>query len=279
MLSVVTISFNQAPYLRQCVDAVLEGKPDDAEYIVVDPGSTDGSREILKGYGKAIDRLVLEPDSGPADGLNCGFAKANGSHGYFINADDFVLPGKLKYLCEAWRENPEADILLGSAWMVDGDGGPAREMVAAPLDRGALRRQTGVLVQQGFSFRMDRFREAGGFNALNRTCWDYELAVRMIMRGAGTILLPERIGAFRLYEQSLSGGRDGQAHLERYHRDLRRIHAENGLPAPALNPFSGKLHHLLRLAETPEIALARLREMAMPSTMQRRWAADMAGAT
>ncbi|MBK8907410.1 MAG: glycosyltransferase [Rhodospirillales bacterium] len=77
-LSIVTISFNQAQYARQAVESVLSQQGDDVEYIVVDPGSTDGSREILAGYGHAIDHFVFEPDNGPADGLNKGFGRATG---------------------------------------------------------------------------------------------------------------------------------------------------------------------------------------------------------
>ncbi|PMX34065.1 hypothetical protein C1Y26_29800 [Pseudomonas sp. MPR-R2A7] len=67
-ISIVTISFNQADYLKKCIDSVLSQHFNDLEYIVVDPGSTDGSREIIESYG---DRLikVFEKDTGAADGL------------------------------------------------------------------------------------------------------------------------------------------------------------------------------------------------------------------
>ena len=47
-ISIVTISFNQEKYLRQCIDSILSQTECDVEYIVVDPGSTDGSRGILE---------------------------------------------------------------------------------------------------------------------------------------------------------------------------------------------------------------------------------------
>ncbi len=75
-VSVVTISYNQAEFLEQCIRSVIEQDYDDIEYIVVDPGSTDGSRDIIEKYHDYIDHIIFEPDCGPADGLNKGFAHA-----------------------------------------------------------------------------------------------------------------------------------------------------------------------------------------------------------
>ena len=76
--SIVTISYNQAQFLEQAIRSVIEQDYPDVEYIVVDPGSTDGSREIIERYRDRIDRIIFEPDKGPADGLNKGFAQATG---------------------------------------------------------------------------------------------------------------------------------------------------------------------------------------------------------
>ena len=47
-ISIVTISFNQARFLRQAIESVINQVYDNLEYIIVDPGSTDGSREIIE---------------------------------------------------------------------------------------------------------------------------------------------------------------------------------------------------------------------------------------
>lgn len=275
-LSIVTISFNQARYLRQCLDSVISQKGDDVEYIVVDPGSTDGSREILESYGAAMDHLVLKPDKGPADGLNKGFALARGEVGYFINSDDFLMPGAVQRMRRLWRENPDLDILLGSAWMVNRAGEPLRELAAASGDLKALLSGDATVVQQGLSFRMDRLRAAGGFKVENRTCWDYEILCTMLHGGAKALVTRDRLGAFRVYGDSLSGGVGGTHHTQRYFADLDRLHrALTGRPFARKGPAAETLARARRALTHPSLTLTRFRDRLFPAHLRQRWAEDL----
>ena len=73
-VSIVTISFNQEKFLERTIRSVLAQDYPEIEYIVVDPGSTDGSRDIIERYRDRIAHVIFEPDKGPSDGLNKGFA-------------------------------------------------------------------------------------------------------------------------------------------------------------------------------------------------------------
>lgn len=275
-LSIVTISFNQAPYLRQCVESVISQKGDNVEYIVVDPGSTDGSREILAAYRNAIDHLVLEPDQGPADGLNKGFARAAGDVGYFINSDDFLLPGAIARMRRLWSENPYIDLLLGGAWMVNGEGEPIRELVASTGDLDALLASDARVVQQGLSFRMDRLREVGGFNTSNRTCWDFEFICNVLRNGARARVCRERMGAFRIYGESLSGGVGGGSHTQRYRDDLERIHFEMlGRVSKEPDRLAKIIASARRQLKEPATSLSIIQDRLFTTRVRRRFDSDM----
>src|SRR3546814_1173429 len=73
---------------------------------------------------------------------------------------------------------PGIGLLLGRALRVREDGSVERELLPTPNDRATLASGGATIVQQGFSFTMDAFRSAGGFNAANRSTWDYELLAR-----------------------------------------------------------------------------------------------------
>jgi glycosyltransferase involved in cell wall biosynthesis len=274
--SIVTISFNQAPYLQQCVDSVLSQKGADVQYIVVDPGSTDGSREILAAYGDAIDRLVLEADQGPADGLNKGFAQAAGEVGYFINSDDFLLPGAIDRMRQLWAENAAIDILLGGAWMVNGEGEPLKELVPSAGDLSELLASDARVVQQGLSFRMDRLREVGGFNSSNRTCWDFELICSFLRNGARARVCKERFGAFRIYGESLSGGVGGGAHTQRYLEDLERIHIETlGRASKKSSRLAKIVARARRHLKEPTTSMSIIQDRLFPTRLHRRFNNDL----
>src|ERR1700728_3477743 len=120
--SVVTISFNQRQYLEEALRSVLTQDYPEIEYIVVDPGSTDGSRELIKSFANQLARVVFEPDRGAADGLNKGFQHASGDILGFLNSDDVLLPGAMRSVAQAFAQNPDCDIVMGNGFIIDGQG-------------------------------------------------------------------------------------------------------------------------------------------------------------
>ena len=114
-ISIVTISYNQKQYLKACIDSILTQAECELEYIVVDAGSTDGSRELIESYGDQVIK-VFERDDGPADGLNKGFACATGEVYGFINSDDYLLPGALKRVTEFFLAHPNNAFMTGEGF-------------------------------------------------------------------------------------------------------------------------------------------------------------------
>lgn len=275
-LSIVTISFNQADYLGALLDSVCYQMAEDVEFIVVDPGSTDGSRDTLRARQDCITQLVLEPDDGPADGLNRGFALARGKIGYFINSDDVMMPSAVAHLRRLWSEHTEADILLGNAWMIDSEGRPIRELHATR--NVALRdflTDRAVVVQQGMSFRMDAFRDVGGFNVANRTCWDYELLCGMLANGAKAMRVSDRLGAFRMSGDNISSGVGGASHVQRFQQDKARILQKFSDSEQSNGPLQRAISRGAKLTGNPLQILCQIADKAAPIRVRNRWAADM----
>src|SRR5258708_2417562 len=121
-LSIVTISLNQEKFLERAILSVLNQASVSLEYIIVDAGSKDGSREIIERYRARLAHVIFEPDAGPADGLNKGFARATGELFGYINADDFYLPGGLAKAVAAMECRPDAAAIVGNGFVVDAEG-------------------------------------------------------------------------------------------------------------------------------------------------------------
>lgn len=202
-ISIVTISYNQKQYLKACMDSILTQTDCDFEYIVVDAGSTDGSRELIESYGDQVIK-VFERDDGPADGLNKGFARATGHIYGFINSDDYLLPGALKRVTEFFLAHPHNAFMSGHGFTEDEF---ARRTPISPsvLTKKTMLHRAAVIFQQTTFFSAEQFKKVGGFNPKNCTCWDYELFLNLLQQKATHHVVKDDLAVFRLYQGSISG--------------------------------------------------------------------------
>ncbi len=219
-ISIVTLSFNQGPYLREAIESILQQGYPDLEYIIVDPGSTDGSLELIRSYSDRIAHAIFEPDRGAADGLNKGFAKATGEVYGFLNADDLLMPGSLKRVADFFTRNPQCDVAFGNGHIIDGSGHRLKHCKARDFTPGRYFYGGTRWLQQSTFFRATAFRRSPGFNIENRTCWDGELIVTMVSRGATAGYIDADLSGFRIYPGSISGSGNNQ---KQYQADSRRI--------------------------------------------------------
>jgi glycosyltransferase involved in cell wall biosynthesis len=242
-VSIVTISFNQAPFLEECVQSVLTQDAGDIEYIVVDPGSTDSSRDILARHANRIDKLILERDGGPSDGLNKGFAAASGEIFAYINADDRLLPGAVNFARSYFMAHPDMDVLCGAIRIIDRQGRASlRSRTSDRFDLARYAAGTCTIGQQATYFRRGAFEKAGGFNAANRINWDGELLVDMALAGARFDTTAKLLGDFRIYAESITGSkRHTQRLMTEHGRIAGKIRAHG---VPLYSPLTTKLRRL-----------------------------------
>jgi glycosyltransferase involved in cell wall biosynthesis len=243
--SVVTISFNQRQYLGEALTSVLMQDYPAFEYIVVDPGSTDGSRELIEGFTDKLTKVIFEPDQGAADGLNKGFEHASGDIFGFLNSDDVLLPGAMRSVARAFAENPDYDIVMGNGFTIDAQGKRIRRIRAAGFTLHRYFYGGATWLQQATFFRRRAFEAAGGFNLNNRSCWDGELVVDMVRRGARVKYLNQDLALFRIHAKSITGSR---RHSEMMKADADRMFALScGRRWTAMDTLRGYLFRIERV--------------------------------
>jgi glycosyltransferase involved in cell wall biosynthesis len=224
VIGIVTISYNQGRFLEDAIRSVEVQSPHSLEYVVVDPGSQDNSRSIIESNKHKFFSRVLEQDRGPADGLNKGFSRLNCAEicGY-LNADDRFTPEALDYVCDFFQANPSVDILFGGIYVIDSRGSrKLRGRYPMKVTLEGCADETSTIFQQGTFFRRKCFDAVGGFNIANRTCWDGELIVDLMLAGSRVGYTRKVLGEFRIHDASLTGSVNAK-HQALYECDKNRI--------------------------------------------------------
>jgi glycosyltransferase involved in cell wall biosynthesis len=121
LVSVVMPAYNVAWCVGRAVDSVLAQDYPARELIVVNDGSTDGTRALLDGYGSAIT-VIDQENRGMSAARNAGIRRARGSYVAFLDADDAWLPQKLARQVELMESRPEVGFCSTSARVEDGEG-------------------------------------------------------------------------------------------------------------------------------------------------------------
>lgn len=88
-ISIITINYNDKIGLEKTVNSVVNQTYTDFEFLIIDGGSTDGSKEIIKKYKERINYWVCETDSGIYNAMNKGIKAANGDYLLFLNSGDW----------------------------------------------------------------------------------------------------------------------------------------------------------------------------------------------
>lgn len=133
--SVITPTWNQAEFIRETVESVVTQSFRDLEYIIIDNLSDDGTEEIVREYEGKDDRIryIREADHGQAEAINKGLKLAKGEIVCWLNSDDlYTDDGVLSRVDRAFREHPEAGVVIGDAWYSDREG---RRTEYNPSDR------------------------------------------------------------------------------------------------------------------------------------------------
>lgn len=215
-ISIVTPSYNQAPYLEETLRSVHDQRGDfELEHLVIDGGSADGSVDILERWR---DRLwfVSEKDNGQAHALNKGFARATGEIVGWLNSDDRYLPGALDKVARHFAAQPGRLWLTGRCLIVDDRGREIRRGITA-YKNFLLRRYSysKLLVEDFISQPATFFRRAfldrtGALDETLRYAMDYDLWLRF-GRVEAPAFVDEDLAAFRFYVDAKTGGAYGDS--------------------------------------------------------------------
>jgi glycosyltransferase involved in cell wall biosynthesis len=222
LVSVVTPSYNQARFLEETIQSVLDQDYPSVEYIVIDGGSTDGSLEIIQRYADRLGWWVSERDQGQTDALNKGFAQAKGEILAWLNSDDTYLPGAISEAVAFLETYPDVGLVYGDANLVDEQGSLIGKFPARQTDYRRLLRGYVHIPQQSAFFRADLWRQVGPLDPSFYFAMDYDLWVRLA-RVATLVYYPRSWANFRLHGDAKTASAD-----DRCWPEMLRVHRREG---------------------------------------------------
>ncbi|MFB9762683.1 glycosyltransferase family 2 protein [Ectobacillus funiculus] len=216
LVSVVTAVYNGEKYLQECIQSILNQTYPEFEYIIVNDGSTDGTKEILDAVQDTRVRIIhLDQNCGAAFCLNQGIDQAKGKWIAIQDADDISAPTRLEEQVSYLKSHPQAIGVSSFVKGIEGEESVSKEFLHA--HESAFNR---VLSEEevyksrfcicyvchgSVMFSKDAFYRVGGYNQLFKIVYDRDLWFRLF-EIAPFEKIPKELYYYRVLPHSLSHG-------------------------------------------------------------------------
>ncbi|MGH2581913.1 MAG: glycosyltransferase family 2 protein [Anaerolineales bacterium] len=222
LVTIVTPSYNQAAYLEEAVESVLNQVYNNIQYILIDGGSTDGIAKIIKKYASRLDYWVSEKDRGQTDALNKGFAHTKGKYCAWLNADDRLKPNAVAEAVDYLEKNSDVGMVYGDADFIDVEGNVIGRFAARQTDYAKLRKGYVHIPQQAAFWRASLWWQVGPLDPDVTFAMDYDLWVRLA-KVSKLKYVPRLWAEFRLHQDSKTLINDMLAW-----EDMLKVHKREG---------------------------------------------------
>jgi len=186
-ISVLMCCYNAEAFVAQAVESILGQSFGDFQFIIVDDGSNDGTRQILRTYASKDKRIALveKENTGLTHSLNVGLSRAEGPFIARMDADDVSLPERFAIQLSWLRRHPEVGVLGTGCRIINAKGEfTGRCFSSTRTHKSILRCMTrpgrGVPVRHPtVMMRRDIVQRVGGYNARFPLAQDIDLVWRV----------------------------------------------------------------------------------------------------
>ena len=201
-ISVVMPCYNAAPFVAEAVECVMGQSHGDVELIIVDDGSTDGSKEILQALAASHpQRIVLlhQDRKGPYPARNLGLKHATGAQVSFLDADDYLSQDCLEKLATA-LDRQNVDVAY-CGWQNFGEGAPGSQPYVPPdyatMDMAAEFLRSCPWPIHAALVRREAVDAIGGFSERCFSSMDYDFWLRLYAHTQRIVRVPEVMAFYR----------------------------------------------------------------------------------
>lgn len=202
LVSIVTPLYNQEDFVEETILSVLAQSYKPIEYIVVNDGSTDRSREILEKFKHQI-KIVDQNNSGQSSALNKGWAVSSGLYIGYLSADDILNPTCIEQLVNVLSHHSDIVCAYPDCDLISEKSTILKKGIARPFDLKALVIEQECYIGPGALWRADAHRAIGGWKTELKLAPDREYWMRLAKFGKFHFLTKSLAG-YRLHPKSIS---------------------------------------------------------------------------
>lgn len=187
LASIVIPAFNAEAFLSETIQSVLSQTYSPLEIIVVDDGSTDGTPSLVEEYSDAVTYFRQE-NQGVAAARNRGLSLAKGSYICFVDADDWLHPECIQEKVALLEARPDLLLAFSLVEVTDAQLNPTGEILRGTDQEDAIGPllqwiPTAIPCPSNVVLRSSAIRGVGGFDEVMSTSADYDLWLRLALRG------------------------------------------------------------------------------------------------
>lgn len=244
LFSVVIPTFNREMRIAKAIESVLSQTCTDFELIVVDDGSTDGTKEVMRKFDSSkVCYHWQEASGGPAKPRNTGIKMATGKYVAFLDSDDWWLPDKLHVCWKYIEKYPDIDVFYHDIrYFTNGIEGEIRKSgdVRVPMLRHLLEHNSGIPTS-GSIVRREIFNVAGEFDEDKRyvSVEDFEMWLRLSLHTERFMRIDQALGCINVHAANLTSTSDMQLqNAERVYEKYVKICTGNSLEQKRLMGFN-----------------------------------------
>jgi glycosyltransferase involved in cell wall biosynthesis len=216
LVSIITVVFNGRESIEQTLRSVLEQSYDNVEYIVIDGGSTDGTKEIIRKHEQALDYWVSEPDSGIAEAWNKGIQASTGDIVGIINGGDWYELNAAADVAELFLQNKAAGVIHGNRRQWN-ESGTRVLGISRPATRVEITTLRLPINHPTCFVRRQTYQTYGLFDMSYRVAMDYDFVSRLCKQKVGFLYLDAVIANMRTggISSGFTGIKEGREFLIR----------------------------------------------------------------
>jgi glycosyltransferase involved in cell wall biosynthesis len=228
LVSIVVPSYNHDRYLGAAIDSILAQDYAPIELIVIDDGSTDGSRDVLARYGNRF-HWEAQDNKGQVATLNRGWTMSRGEIISYLSADDLLYPAAVSAAVRHLGTNPDAVLSYSDFDLIDPESAVVRRVRTPEFDYARMVTEFMCPPGPGAFWRRTAFHKAGLWNPAFHQMLDYEYWLRLGVHGR-FVRIPEALAAYRVHPGSQSFASGSNIRPEEPIRIIDHYFSLDGVP-------------------------------------------------